>query len=147
KVARDRIEGLYDVYSSSGHCGYSNDILANSGIIVGRKGTVGSVFYSRKQFYCIDTAYYIDEIDSQSNIAFLYYYLKTLGLEEYDNDAAVPGLNRNLVHRLKIRIPNLKAQKKIANVLSTYDKLIENNNRRMEILEHSAKEIYKEWFV
>lgn len=51
------------------------------------------------------------------------------------------------IKKLKINVPCLNTQKKIANALSTYDKLIENNNRRIEILEQTAEEIYKEWFV
>lgn len=147
KVAKERITGKYRVFSSSGHCGYSDETLANNGIIVGRKGSVGTVHYSDQPFFAIDTAFYIDEVAKDCDINFVYYYLKTLKLEEYNNDAAVPGLNRNLAHGLKIRVPNLVSQEKIANVLSTYDKLIENNNRRIEVLEQTAEEIYKEWFV
>lgn len=147
KVAKERLTGEHKVFSSSGHCGYSDETLANNGIIVGRKGSVGTVYYSEQPFFAIDTAFYIDEVDKNSDINFIYYYLKTLKLEQYNNDAAVPGLNRNLAHGLKITIPNLIPQEKIANVLSTYDKLIENNNRRIEVLEQTAEEIYKEWFV
>lgn len=147
KVAKDRTIGEFEVYSSSGICGYSDDILASEGIIVGRKGSIGTVYYSERSFFCIDTAFYIDEIDKNSSLKFMYYYLKILRLEEYNNDAAVPGLNRNLAHNLRIQIPDLETQEKIADVLSTYDELIENNNRRIEILEKTAEEIYKEWFV
>ena len=55
--------------------------------------------------------------------------------------------DKYFIEKLKIKIPELKTQKKIADVLSTYDELIENNNRRIEILEKTAEEIYKEWFV
>ncbi|MGI6587366.1 MAG: restriction endonuclease subunit S [Peptococcia bacterium] len=55
--------------------------------------------------------------------------------------------DRYFIEKLKIKIPDLETQKKIADVLSTYDELIENNNRRIEILEKTAEEIYKEWFV
>lgn len=147
KVAKERITGEYRVFSSSGHCGYSDENLANNGIIVGRKGSVGTVHYSDQPFFAIDTAFYIDEVAKDCDINFMYYYLKTLKLEEYNNDAAVPGLNRNLAHGLRISVPNLAFQEKIANVLSIYDKLIENNNRRIEVLEQTAEEIYKEWFV
>lgn len=147
KVASERLEGSFDVFSSSGKCGFSNDILADAGIIIGRKGSIGTVYYSELPFFCIDTAFYIDEIDEHCDIKFLYYYLKTIKLEEYNNDAAVPGLNRNLAHGLKVIIPKLKVQKKIVSILSTYDKLIENNNRRIQILEQTAEELYKEWFV
>ena len=147
KVAKERITGKYDVYSSGGHCGYSDDMLANKGIIIGRKGSVGTVYYSDKPFFAIDTAFFIDSVDKQSDLKFIYYLLTTLKLEEYNNDAAVPGLNRNLAHKLKLQIPDLETQEKIADILSTYDKLIENNNRRIKILEEIAEEIYKEWFV
>lgn len=53
----------------------------------------------------------------------------------------------NFIKKLKIRIPDVNTQEKIANVLARYDKLIENNNRRIEVLEQTAEEIYKEWFV
>lgn len=55
--------------------------------------------------------------------------------------------DRYFIEKLKIKIPDLETQEKIANVLSSYDKLIENNNRRIELLENMAEEIYKEWFV
>ncbi len=55
--------------------------------------------------------------------------------------------DRYFIEKLKIQIPDIKTQKKIADILSTYDELIENNNRRIEILEKTAEEIYKEWFV
>lgn len=55
--------------------------------------------------------------------------------------------DRYFIEKLKIKIPDLETQEKIAHVLSTYDELIENNNRRIELLENMAEEIYKEWFV
>ena len=122
-------------------------MLADEGIIIGRKGSVGTVYYSKKPFFVIDTAFFIDSVDEESDLKFMYYFLSTLNLAEYNNDAAVPGLNRNLAHNLKIQIPDLQTQEKISDILSTYDELIENNNRRIQILEKTAEEIYKEWFV
>lgn len=55
--------------------------------------------------------------------------------------------DRYFIEKLRIQIPDIETQEKIADVLSTYDELIENNNRRIEILEKTAEEIYKEWFV
>ena len=56
-------------------------------------------------------------------------------------------MNRNAALKQEIKIPDFKNQKKIASVLSTYDNLIENNTRRIEVLEEIAQRIYKEWFV
>lgn len=51
------------------------------------------------------------------------------------------------IKRIKIQLPPLPAQRKIADILSAYDDLIENNNRRIELLEQEAQQLYKEWFV
>lgn len=146
-TSEKRTHGEFNVFSSAGICGKSEIYLAKQGIIIGRKGSVGTVYYSDKPFFCIDTAFYIDNIDSQYNMKFLYYYIKLLHLESYNNDAAVPGLNRNLAEKLKISCPDLTTQNRIANILSTYDDLIENNNKRIKILEQMAENLYKEWFV
>lgn len=146
-TAEKRVSGQYNVYSSAGICGKSETVLAERGIVVGRKGSVGTVYYSEAPFFCIDTAFYVDEIDPNYNMKFLYYYMKLLHLEQYNNDAAVPGLNRKLAEKLKIMCPDLSVQVRIADILSAYDDLIELNNRRIELLEQAAQELYKEWFV
>lgn len=115
-TAEKRIKGDFKVYSSGGVCGYSDDTLCTNGIVVGRKGTVGSVYYSETPFFAIDTAFYIDEFHNADK-KFVYYYLNTLHLESYNNDAAVPGLNRNLVHKLKGNIPPLPIQKNSRHII------------------------------
>lgn len=146
-TAERRLSGQYDVYSSAGVCGRSNLYLANEGIIIGRKGSIGTVFYSKTPFYCIDTTFYIDRVAEDCDMKYIFYYLKLLHLEKYNTDAAVPGLNRSLAEKLKLCIPDLPTQQRIADILSSYDDLIENNNRRIALLEQAAQELYKEWFV
>ena len=143
----DRRAGKHDVYSSAGICGKSDEVLANKGIIVGRKGTAGSLFYSPTPFFCIDTAFYIDEVSHDCDMKFIFYYMQLMNLDSYNNDAAVPGLNRNLAHKLKINKPPRQTQTRIAEILSAYDDAIENNNRRIALLEKAARELYREWFV
>lgn len=83
------------------------------------------------------------------NYLFLYYYLKynVNYLKLYATGATFPELSATTIKKIKINIPDLATQEKIADILSAYDDLIENNNRRIEILEQMAQEIYKEWFV
>ena len=57
------------------------------------------------------------------------------------------AINKSSIENLEIEIPPLETQRKIAAILSAYDDLIENNNRRIQILEEMAQTIYKEWFV
>ena len=61
--------------------------------------------------------------------------------------AAVPGVNRNVLHEIKVSYPDTHIQVRIASILTTYDDLIENNRRRIQLLEQAARLLYKEWFV
>ena len=145
--ARDRVDGEYPVYGSAGIVGSHNSFVAEGpGIVVGRKGSIGEIYISKKNYYPIDTAYYVNSSDKY-DIFFIYYLLKTLSLKTLNTDAAVPGLNRNIAYQQEFFLPDIPTQKQIADVLSTYDDLIENNIRRISILEQIAQAIYKEWFV
>ena len=55
--------------------------------------------------------------------------------------------DKRFIQRLKLNLPDLPTQECIADILSAYDDLIEANNRRIELLEQTAQELYKEWFV
>lgn len=113
----ERIEGHYPVYGSGGINGYHNSYLVEGpGVIVGRKGTVGTVFWESKSFFPIDTTFYVVP---RKNIPlqFCYYLLKGLGLDTMNTDAAVPGLNRENALSLSCLIP--KEQ-----LLSRFDKMI-----------------------
>lgn len=88
-------------------------------------------------------------IRGKENHKFLYYSLihNTELLKTAENGTTYGSINKSDLENFKIKIPDLETQEKIADILSTYDRLIENNNRRIEILEKTAEEIYKEWFV
>ncbi|HBY57388.1 MAG TPA: hypothetical protein DEG96_05950 [Candidatus Atribacteria bacterium] len=145
---RKRIHGIYPVYGSGGIVDYNKEYyIKGPGIIVGRKGTIGSVYFEKKNFFPIDTVFYITENKEVYDIRFLYYLLLDLGLYRLNSDAAVPGLNRNVAYQQKISLPSLNIQNKISSILSAYDDLIENNTRRIKILEEMAQLIYREWFV
>ena len=145
---RDRTEGEYSVYGSGGIIGTHNKaIVEGPGIIVGRKGTVGSVYYVTQDFYPIDTVYYVVPNTDKITMRFASYLLNHLPLSSLNSDAAVPGLNRDRALSLSITLPSLKEQQQIATILSAYDDLLENNRRRMALLEDAARQVYQEWFV
>ena len=58
-----------------------------------------------------------------------------------------PAITIDILKKYQILIPDVVYQKKIASILSTYDDLIEKNNRKIAILQQMAEELYKEWFV
>ena len=146
---RERVEGKYPVYGSAGIVGTHTDYLLKApGIIVGRKGTVGSVTWANKDYFPIDTAFYLVENKEKVDFKFLYYRLLLAGLDTMNNDAAVPGLNRTaaLNHRISIQ-KELPTQRKIASILSAYDDLIENNLQRINYWEEVAQQCFTEFFT
>lgn len=63
------------------------------------------------------------------------------------NGSTVAHVNMPIIRNLSIELPSLKRQKRIGQILSAYDDLIENNRRQMKLLEEAAERLYKEWFV
>ncbi len=126
--ASDRVNGDIPVYGSGGITGYHNESLVTStSIVVGRKGTIGSLYWEELPFFPIDTVFYVR---SNCPMTYCFYLLKTLGLNEMNTDAAVPGLNRNNVYRLLVPFPNLPVISTFSNITSVIrDKIFCNNNQ------------------
>ena len=142
-----RKTGEVPIVSSSGITGYHCDSkVIPPGVVTGRCGTLGEVFYILRPFWPLNTTLYVKEFKG-NDPQFVSYLLKTLDFASLSAAAAVPGLNRNHLHLLPVNLPPLPTQKKIAGILSGYDELIENNRRRIQILEEMAQTIYREWFV
>jgi type I restriction enzyme S subunit len=74
------------------------------------------------------------------------YFFQSVGLRA-QGAASQANISGNDVGSIKINLPPLKTQKRIADILSAYDDLIENNLKRIKLLEQAAQNIYKEWFV
>ena len=83
------------------------------------------------------------------NPLFLYYYIKgNLDyIKLFGTGATFPEISGAAMRKIKVQIPSLPTQQKIASILSAYDRLIENNTRRIRLLEQMAENLYKEWFV
>ena len=84
-----------------------------------------------------------------NNGRFLYYLLKGNNnyITSFGSGAVYEAINKDSVENLVFNIPDELTQQKISSILSAYDDLIENNTRRIQILEEMAQRIYKEWFV
>lgn len=99
--AEIRVEGPFPVYGSSGIVGsHEKALVPGPAIILGRKGNVGSVFWSNKDFYPIDTVYFIN---AESSSFYLYYALKNMHF--ISTDVAVPGLNRDFAYSRELLLP------------------------------------------
>jgi len=144
-----RKTGRVPVFGSSGIVGAHNEAAVQSqGIVIGRKGHVGSIHYSNVPFYPIDTVYYVDQLKIPGDIKFFYYFLKRMPFQQIGSDVGVPGLNRDIAYSLEVKIPeDPNIQKRIADILSAFDDKIELNNKINQTLEQMAQAIFKEWFV
>jgi type I restriction enzyme S subunit len=142
-----RQEGDVPVVSSSGITGRHKESKATApGVVTGRYGTIGEVYFLQEDFWPLNTALYV--IDFKGNDPrFSSYFLRNV-LKGYQSEkAAIPGVDRNVLHEIKVHLPSLPEQLRITEILSTYDDLIDNNRRRMALLEDSARQLYREWFV
>jgi type I restriction enzyme S subunit len=143
----ERLAGTVPVVSSSGVTGTHSLAKVNApAVVTGRYGTLGEVFYLTEACCPLTTTLFVRDFHG-NDPRFCHYFLQAQNLGVHDGGAAVPGINRNVVHELPVRVPPLATQRKIAAILSAYDDLIENNSRRIRILEEMAERIYHEWFL
>ena len=141
-------DGIVPVISSNGILGYHNVAKAKApGITIGRSGTVGLPHYIEVDFFPHNTALFVK--DFKGNYPrYIYYLIKTLGLNEYKSGSGVPTMNRNHLHPLKVNAHlDILDQQKIASILSTFDAKIQLNNRINTELEAMSKILYDYWFV
>lgn len=145
--AGQRRHGIIPVVSSAGITGYHDEPKVQPpGVVTGRYGTLGEVFFVDRPFWPLNTTLFVSDFHG-NDARFIAYFLQCQGLGSRDSASAVPGINRNVLHRLPARRPPISTQRKIAAILSAYDELIENNDRRIRLLEEMAQRIYREWFV
>jgi len=122
-----RISGDVPVYSSAGHIGFHDSaVVSEPSIIVGRKGSVGTVYYEQRACFPIDTAFYTVGSDD-INLRFGYYALLNANLSQHSQDSAVPGLNRDTYSSIPLSLPSAKEQDAIAEVLAALDDKIVAN--------------------
>jgi type I restriction enzyme, S subunit len=105
--AAERVAGKFPVFGSGGMAGFHDaGLVAGPGVIVGRKGTVGAVYWSERDFFPIDTTFYVSLRSRSLPMEFAFYMLRGLGLDGMNSDSAVPGLNRSNALALHVPLPD-----------------------------------------
>ena len=145
---RDRIPGSVPLVSSSGITDFHAEAkVKGPGVVTGRYGTLGQVFFIPEDFWPLNTALYVRDFKG-NDPRFISYFLRSLDFFAYSDKAAVPGLNRNHLHEAAVRYPtDIGQQRDIAHVLGTLDDKIELNRRMNRTLEEMARSIFRDWFV
>ena len=125
-------EGLYPVVYSNGILRFHNEFKAKApGVITGRSGTIGKVVYVEEDYWPHNTSLWVTNF-YDNNPKFIYYMYINLNLARFSAGSGVPTLNRNDIHAQTIPLPPLDEQKKIAEILSTWDEAINLNINLIE---------------
>lgn len=131
--ATDRRHGCVPVYGSGGITGYHDEALVeHASIVVGRKGTVGALYWEDAPFFAIDTTFYVKP--KTAPLTFCYYAMQQLGLEHMNTDAAVPGLNRENAYRLDVLRPAGEVLKAFDNLVGPLRAAMRTNGLRADTL-------------
>ena len=141
-------EDLYKKVSNEFGVPKENDLLITT------RGTIGIPYLYKRtdRFYFADgNLTWIKDFDSNLYSKFLYYWFQSYeGRKKFEalaKGTAQKAVPISGIKTLEIELPSLKSQKRIADILSAYDDLIENNQKQIKLLEEAAQRIYKEWFV
>lgn len=135
---------------------FSNCIAYEDDIIFTAAGSIGQVGIipanSQYDKYIISNKQIRVRIDRERAIPmFVYYWLSSKNMVRYleskNNGGAVPLLNLSIIRKVPVPLPSIQEQKSIIEFLHNYDELIQNNQRRIMLLEKSAQLLYREWFV
>jgi type I restriction enzyme S subunit len=142
----DRKPGKVPVISSSGFSGFHNtSMVKGPGVVTGRYGTLGELFYVEEDYWPHNTTLYVRDFKG-NDPRFIFYLLKTLNFGGKNDKTSVPGLNRNDLHLIKVSLPPLPTQRRIASILTALDDKIELNRRMNKTLEGIAQAVWGEWF-
>ena len=141
---KSRTEGFIPIVSSSGVSGSHGEFKVKApGVVTGRYGTIGQVYYVEENFWPLNTTLYVNDFKQNAPL-FVYYLLKTINYQAYSDKAAVPGINRNHIHKAKIFVPeSAKEQHQIALKLWALDQKIKLNHQIIQTLEQMVQALFK----
>jgi type I restriction enzyme, S subunit len=138
-ITKDQqIRGQIPVVSSGGVASYHNQYTSKGpGVLIGRKGSVGSVHFAESSYWAHDTTLWVKEFN-HNHPKFIYYFLRTLELKKFDTGSANPTLNRNIIHPEPVCLPPTGEQVSIASFLDSVttqlEQLINNAMHQIDLL-------------
>lgn len=140
--------GDIPVFGSGGYmCSVNSSLYNDESILLPRKGTLTNIQYYNGPFWTVDTCFYSIVKKELAVPYFLYLYLKNLDFSGFDTGASIPSMTTTAYYAIRLKLPPLEYQQEIANTVKNYDTLIDINTKRIKLLEDSARDLYKEWFV
>jgi type I restriction enzyme, S subunit len=144
----ERNPGRVPVVSSSGVTDHhAVAMVKGPGVVTGRYGTLGKVFFVVEDFWPLNTTLYVRDFKG-NDPRFISFFLSSLDFLAYSDKAAVPGINRNHLHQARVRLPaDVGEQRAIAQILGALDDKIDLNRRINDTLQGIVETLFKSWFV
>lgn len=145
-----KTNGKYPVYAANGIKDYSDEfMISKNSIIVGRKGSVGSIVLTSSPCWVLDVAYYVNFDEENYNLVFLYHLLKYLNLKQFARGVK-PGISRSQIYELQVVMPPLETQKQIVQILESkfahLEKLAQFVNASLENLQRLKSSLLNQAF-
>lgn len=132
---QDRRDGQYPVVSSSGVTGHHDEAkVSGPGVVTGRYGTIGQVFFVEGDFWPLNTTLYVRDFKG-NDPRYLGFLLETLDFRSMNNKSTIPGVNRNDLHRIEVALPSLDEQRRIGELLGALDERVASNRQLVAQLE------------
>ena len=140
--------GDYPVFGSGGVMRYVNEYLYDKpSILLPRKGSLNNIQYCDVPFWTVDTLYFTEVNEKIACPYYLYSYLCLLDLSGLDTGTGVPSMTFDSYYNIKVILPEIEEQKRVASVLQNLDYKIALNRQINDNLEAMAKQLYDYWFV
>ena len=132
-------KGNIPVFGTGGYMTSVNDYLHDGETtFIGRKGTINKPFYYNGKFWTVDTLFYTHSfIDTIPR--FIYCLFQTINWLRYNEASGVPSLSKDTIEKIKVCIPNLEEQAKIATLLRLVDERIVTQNKIIDKLQSLIK--------
>ena len=139
--------GRIPVYGTGGIMTYVDDSLYDGESVgIGRKGTIDKPVFLRGKFWTVDTLFYTHSFN-QVLPNFVYSLFQQINWKKHNEASGVPSLSKNTIEKIKIMVPCIQEQQKIADYLSAIDKKIEAVSQQIEKTQTFKKGLLQQMFV
>jgi len=139
--------GDIPVYGTGGYMLSVDKFLYDGeSVCIGRKGTIDKPMYLSGKFWTVDTLFYTHSFNN-SIPKFIHFVFQRINWKKYNEASGVPSLSKTTILNIKINLPSLKEQTKIANFLSSIDKKIEQINSQIDESKRFKKGLLQQMFV
>jgi type I restriction enzyme S subunit len=141
---KEQRAGKIPVVSSSGVLSYHDTAMVKGpGVIIGRKGSLGTVFYVEDDYWPHDATLWVKDFHG-NHPRFIYYFLKSLNFKHFDVGSSNPTLNRNHVHTIQVGRPEVSEQREIAELLTACDTKISLLEQESTLLDELFRALLEE---